>query len=274
MGSEPGFRIQRRKNLAVLTSLQNPLVKQARKLHQSKGRRSEKLLLLEGTHLLEEAYKQSYPIETVFCTPEWQERHRHLWELLNQRASRVESIGLRALEAIATTVSPDGIIATAPRITTSSLPITSLGLALETIQDPGNLGTMVRTATAAGAEGLWSSSDSVDLDHPKVMRASAGAWFRLPMAVSPDLIGQLRRCQKGGMQIVATVPNANLTYWQIDWRSPTIILLGNEGAGLSPEAIELADKKVGIPLSGGIESLNVAICAALILYEAQRQRKN
>ena len=232
------------------------------------------MLLLEGTHLLQEAYKQSYPIETVFSTPEWQERHRHLWDLLSLRASRVELVSARVLEAIATTVRPDGIIATAPRVATSSLPISSLGLALETIQDPGNLGTIMRTATAAGAEGLWLSSDSADLDNPKVMRASAGAWFRLPMAVSPDLIGELRRCQKGGMQIVATIPNASLTYWQIDWRSPSIILLGNEGAGLSPEAIELADKKVGIPLNGGIESLNVAICAALILYEAQRQRKN
>lgn len=232
------------------------------------------MLLLEGTHLLEEACKQSYPLETVFCTPQWQERHRHLWQLLSPRASRVELVSPRVLEAIATTVNPDGIIATAPRIATSSLPITSLGLALETIQDPGNLGTMMRTATAAAAEGLWLSSDSVDLDHPKVMRASAGAWFRLPMAVSPDLIGELHQCQDRGMQVVATIPDASLTYWQIDWRSPTIILLGNEGVGLSPEAIELADKKVRIPLSAGIESLNVAICGALILYEAQRQRKN
>jgi TrmH family RNA methyltransferase len=93
------------------------------------------------------------------------------------------------------------------------------------------------------------------------------------MGVSGDLLGQLDRYQQQGMQVVATVPNAGLNYWQIDLREPTIILLGNEGAGLSKDAIELADKTISIPLSRGVESLNVAIIAALILYEAQRQRQ-
>ena len=151
------------------------------------------------------------------------------------------------------------------------MPSTGLLLALETIQDPGNLGTMIRTAAAAGAAGLWVSSDSVDLDHPKVLRASAGQWFRLPMAVSSDLKALAKDCQKQGMQVVATVPNANLTYWEFDLRQPSLILLGNEGAGLSADLVALADRQVKIPLSPGVESLNVAITAALILYEAQRQ---
>lgn len=256
----------------MLTSLQNPLVKQARKLHQSKGRKSEQLLLLEGTHLLEEACVSSYPLETVFSTAQWQEKHPQLWENLSQRAKRVELVSPKVLEAIATTVNPDGAIATAPRTAKDSLSITSLGLALETIQDPGNLGAIIRTAAATDAEGLLVSSDSADLDHPKVLRASAGTWFKLAMGVRGDLLGQLDRYQQQGLQVVATVPNAGLNYWQIDLREPTIILLGNEGAGLSKEAIERADKTISIPLSRGVESLNVAIIAALILYEAQRQR--
>ena len=258
----------------MLTSLQNPLVKQARKLHQSKGRRSEGLLLLEGTHLLEEACANSYKLETVFCTAQWQEKHRQLWEILSKLSSRLELVSPKVLEAIATTVNPDGAIATGRRTSKDTLPITSLGLALETIQDPGNLGAIIRTAAATGVEGLWASNDSADLDHPKVLRASAGGWFKLGMGVSTDLLGQLRGYQQQGLQVVATVPDAGLNYWQIDLRKPSIILLGNEGAGLSPEAIELADQRISIPLSGGIESLNVAICAALILYEAQRQRQN
>lgn len=258
----------------MLNSIQNPLVKQARKLHQSKGRKQQQLLLLEGTHLLEEACASSYPLETVFCTAHWQEQHPQLWEVLNKQARRLELVSPQVLEAIATTVNPDGVIATAPRTARDSLSIKTLGLALETIQDPGNLGAIMRTAAATEAEGLLVSSDSADLDHPKVLRASAGACFKLPMGVSTDLLGQLYRYQQQGLQVVATVPKAQLNYWQIELREPSIILLGNEGAGLSPEAIELADQRISIPLSRGIESLNVAITAALILYEVQRQRQN
>lgn len=258
----------------MLTSVQNPLVKQLRKLQQVKGRREQQLFLLEGTHLIEEALATQYPLETVCYTPQWSDRYPHLQEKVCHIATRSEQVNERVLQAIATTVNPDGIIATAPRPEPQTLKITQLGLALETVQDPGNLGTMIRTAAAAGTDGLWLSGDSVDLDHPKVLRASAGAWFRLPMTVCSDLMTQLTTAQKQGIQIVATLPNADLSYWELDFQKPTLIVLGNEGAGLSPELATLADRQVQIPLSGGVESLNVAICAALILYEAQRQRPN
>jgi TrmH family RNA methyltransferase len=131
---------------------------------------------------------------------------------------------------------------------------------------------MIRTAAAAGASGLWLTEDSVDLDNPKVLRASAGQWFRLNMAVSEDLKATVQQSQAAGMQVVATLPNADLTYWQVDWCKPSLILLGNEGAGLSADLAASADIQVKIPLSPGVESLNVGITAALMLYEAQRQR--
>jgi TrmH family RNA methyltransferase len=182
-------------------------------------------------------------------------------------------VSSEVLKVIATTVQPDGVVATARRSSSHKVPFTGLGLALETVQDPGNLGTIIRTAAAAGATGLWLTGDSVDIDNPKVLRASAGQWFRLPMAVSPDLKVTVRGCQQAGMQVVATLPSAKLTYWEIDWRRPSLIMLGNEGAGLSSELALLADLQVRIPLSSGVESLNVAIAAALMLYEAQRQRR-
>ncbi|HLO51793.1 MAG TPA: RNA methyltransferase [Kamptonema sp.] len=257
----------------MITSIQNPLVKEIRKLHESKGRREQGLFLLEGTHLLEEAIAQNYHLATVCCTVEWREKYLQLWEKVCLQAQRVELVSDRVLEAIATTVKPDGAIATASRSEIQSVTTASLGLALETIQDPGNLGTIIRTAAAAGADGLWVSKNSVDLDHPKVLRASAGAWFRLPMAVTSDLKAEVSRCQDRGMQILATLPNASLSYWEVDLRVPTLIVLGNEGAGLSEDLTNLASLQVRIPLSQGVESLNVAIAAALILYEAQRQRR-
>ena len=257
----------------MLTSLQNPLVKQLRKLQSSKERREQQMFLLEGTHLLEEACTVDYPLVTVCCTPEWHSLHEQLWQQACQRAERAEVVSPEVLKAIATTVQPDGVVATAKRgYSQSKVPFTGLGLALETVQDPGNLGTIIRTAAAAGASGLWLSADSVELDNPKVLRASAGQWFRLPMAVSPDLKTTVLECQQAGMQVVATLPSVTLTYWEVSWQRPTLILLGNEGAGLSAELAALADLQVKIPLSPGVESLNVAIAAALMLYEAQRQK--
>jgi TrmH family RNA methyltransferase len=256
----------------MLTSLQNSLVKQVRKLHSTKERQKQELFLLEGTHLLAEACAVNYPLEVVCCTPEWQVHHPLLWQQACSRSDRTEIVSKEVLAAIATTVQPDGVVATAKRTQIpTQIPATGLVIALETIQDPGNLGTIIRTAAAAGASGLWMSGDSVDLDHPKVLRASAGQWFRLAMAVSEDLQATVKHCQQQGMQVVATLPSATQTYWEVDWRKPSLILLGNEGAGLSPDLAAMADKHVKIPLSPGVESLNVAIAAALILYEAQRQ---
>lgn len=259
----------------MLTSLQNPLVKQIRKLHQSKERREQQLFLLEGTHLLEEACAVNYPLVTVCYTPEWQARHPQLWEQAQRHSERAELVSFDVLQAMATTVQPDGVVATAKRRPipkTEELLQTSLGLVLETVQDPGNLGTIIRTAAAAGAGGLWLSADSVDLENPKVLRASAGQWFRLPMGVSTDLCADVFQCQQHGMQVVATLPDATLSYWEVDLCRPTLILLGNEAAGLSTQLTQMANVSVKIPLSPGVESLNVAITAALMLYEAQRQR--
>ncbi|GAC1469527.1 MAG: RNA methyltransferase [Chamaesiphon sp.] len=256
----------------ILTSLQNPLVKQIRKLHSSKERHEQKLFLLEGTHLLEEACAVNFPLVTVCCTPEWQKRHWQLWQDASERSQRAELVSREVMKAIATTVQPDGVVATAPRSASGQIQMNSLGLVLETVQDPGNLGTIVRTAVAAGAEGLWLSADSCDLDNPKVLRASAGQWFRLPMAVSPDLKGVVQECQAAGMQVVATTPQAAIAYWDLNWQRPTLVLLGNEGAGLSADLVALCDVQVKIPLNSAVESLNVAIAAALLLYEAKRQR--
>lgn len=258
----------------MLTSLQNPLVKQMRKLHRAKDRREQQLFLLEGTHLIEEACAARYAFVTFCYTPEWQSSHESLWQQASSQAQRVEMVSPEVLKAIATTVEPDGVVATAAKIDSAvqAPAITSLGVVLETLQDPGNLGTIIRTAAAGGAEGLWLSADSVDLDHPKVLRASAGQWFRLPMGVSPDLKTVISQYQQQGMQVVATLPNAHSTYWEIDLKRPTLFLLGNEGAGLSPDLAAMADQQVKIPLYAGVESLNVAIAAALMIYEAQRQR--
>ena len=116
------------------------------------------------------------------------------------------------------------------------------------------------------------SRDSVDLYHPKVVRASAGEWFNLQKTISEDLKDKVLQLQSKGLQVLATVPSSTINYWEIDLRKPTLIIVGNEGYGISTDLINLADYSVKIPLSNGVESLNVAISTAIILHEIQRQR--
>jgi RNA methyltransferase, TrmH family len=256
----------------ILTSTQNPLVKQVRRLHQAKERQQEQAFLIEGTHLLQEAFTIHHPLQLVCATEAWQEQHQDLWQKSIDQAQRIELVSDKVLAAMATTVHPDGVIAVAERTAISQPSLNGrLVLALDRLQDPGNLGTAIRTAAAAGAEGIWTSADSVDLDHPKVLRASAGQWFRLPMAKTDNLLDLAKSYQSHGAQVIATGMTANLDYWQVDFTQPTLILLGNEGQGLSSELMAAADRVVKIPMQPTVESLNVSITAALILYEARRQ---
>ena len=258
---------------SVLTSKQNPTVKQVRKLHRAKERRQQNLLLLEGNNTITAAINSNYPLLTVFCTPNWQENHQQLVRKIIEKGQNLQLVSQEVLVTMATTVNPDGVIAIAERQSarTPVVSRTKLGLVVERLQDPGNLGTIVRTAVATNVDGLWLSQDSVDFDHPKLLRASVGEWFRLPMIATADLTSVVRQHQQHQIQVVATVPNAQKTYWDLDLTRPSLLLLGNESGGLSSQLQTLADEKISIPLYNGVESLNVAIATALILYEAQRQ---
>lgn len=261
----------------MLTSLQNPTVKQLRKLQQPKERRKQALLLLEGTHLLEAACEVQYPLQVLCYTEDWAQRNEGLLESVIARCAQAELVSPEVLKSIASTVTPDGVLATAPRRNVwqaeSGAPSKDiqLGVMLETLQDPGNLGTIIRTAAAVGADGLWLSSDSVDLGHPKVLRASVGHWFRVPMATT-EMVTQAKQLKESGVQVVATTAAATLDYWSLDLTQPTVFVMGNEGAGLSDELMACASTSVKIPVMPAVESLNVAISTALLLYEAQRQR--
>ncbi|MEB3233404.1 MAG: RNA methyltransferase [Leptolyngbyaceae bacterium] len=266
----------------MLTSIRNPVVKQFRLLKQAKERQRQGKILLEGTHLLEEACEANIPFETLCYTAGWRDHHLPLLGKAIAQSQRSELVSDAVVAAIATTVNPDGVVAIAPYQLGAAVPwdtpptLPFLGVVVDALQDPGNLGTIIRTATAVDVDILWLSQGSVDPTHPKVLRASAGQWFRLAMEISPDLpktIEQLRtRFQPSPLQVIATSPNTNLSYWDIDYRLPSLILVGNEGAGVSEPVLASADKVVQIPLSPHVESLNAAIATALVLYEAKRQR--
>jgi TrmH family RNA methyltransferase len=259
----------------MISSLQNPLIKLIRKLHRVKGRTEQNQVLIEGTHLIETVCRLHCSLINLCYTEQWEKTYPQLCAEAITQAQRSEVVSPEVLSLLATTINPDGVIATLAReqIHPPSPQQLSLGLILERLQDPGNLGTIIRTAVATGVEQLWLSQDSVEIDHPKVIRASAGEWFRLPMGVATDLSSLVKKYQSQGLQIVATAPQAQRDYWDLDFTAPTLLVLGNEGAGLSSSLLALADQQAKIPLLNQVESLNVAIAASIILYEIQRQNR-
>ncbi|WP_371734012.1 TrmH family RNA methyltransferase [Synechococcus sp. CCY 9618] len=248
-----------------------------RRLHRSAGRIEQGLLLLEGTHLLQEVLRQGLVPDLVLATPSWLGTHGLLLARL-PAAVPLKTCTDVVLDAAATTRHPDGVLLT---LATGALPAPGTTtpdfvLALDRLQDPGNLGTLLRTALAAGVERVWLG-EGADPLQPKVLRASSGAALALPLErlTAAELRTRLAAGRAVGLQLVAAVvPEADgdaLPYWDLDWRRPTALLLGNEGAGLDPELARLAERRVTIPHSPAVESLNVAAAAALLLLERSRQ---
>jgi TrmH family RNA methyltransferase len=249
-----------------------------RELHEAKGRRQQGLLFLEGTHLLQEVLSQGLVPQLVLATPAWLERHPQLTRSL-PAATVVRRATESVLEAAATTRHPDGVVLTLPLPPAGpSGRSGSFVLALDRLQDPGNLGTLLRTALAGGVDQVWLG-EGADPWQPKVLRASSGAALALPLErLSPGgLADRLDGARLQGMAVVAAVlPSpawpAPAPYWQRDWTKPTVLLLGNEGAGVDSALLDRVDGVVTIPHNPQVESLNVAVAAAPLLLERWRQR--
>ncbi|MBE9194802.1 RNA methyltransferase [Synechocystis sp. LEGE 06083] len=261
-------------DIASITSTQNPLVKQLRQLHQTKGRKQQGQLLLEGTHLLEVALAEEKQFNHGCFTAVWQSKNPTLADRLVAQSAYSYLVSGEVLAKMASTVNPDGVVATlAMDQFWRSPPIRpQLGLVLERLQDPGNLGTILRTAAATGVEGIWLTDDCVDPTSPKVLRSSAGSSLLLPQQQQESLLPVLEKFQAQGLQLIATVPQGQQTLWEIDFQRPTIVIFGSEGQGLSAPVLELTTQQVAIPQAPAVESLNVAIAVGVMLYEARRQQ--
>ena len=267
----------------LISSRRNPLVKRLRSLSSRAGREEEGLLLLEGTHLLQELVRLKLQPAELIATERWYQRHAELLVGVNQAIPR-RLVTDEVLTASLSTVTPDGVASLCPY---SALPLAPKDahflLVLDRIQDPGNLGTLLRTALAADVQNVWLGS-GVDPLGSKSLRASAGALLQLPhQRFGPDedtaisqLKDELKRLAAGGMQVVATlvpgsqVPIRPVPYWELNWRLPTALVLGTEGAGLHPELLACCTHAVTLPHSSRVESLNVAAAAVPLLLERRR----
>lgn len=256
----------------VITSRQHPIVKEFRELAKGAG----SLLLLDGWHLLAEAASAEVVVEKIaLCGPPSRDEQR-IVDRLQQRGAQLIEVSGSVLNALSPVNSPTGVVASArtPSVTAASVlaPSPALVLAAAGLQDPGNAGAIIRSAAAAGASGVVLDELSADPWGWKALRASMGSVFHIPVVRSRALSSLVEDWRRHGLQIVAAVPRGGVPIYDVDLSQPSAILLGGEGAGLSDAYLQAAGQRVSIPMHGRIESLNAAVAAALLLYEAQRQR--
>jgi len=253
----------------VTTSLANERVKYARSLHRERARTREKRLIVEGTRSVQEALQAGVRPVLAFYTARLTETAQGVALLarLHEAAECLMEVTPQVMASMSDTVTPQGVLAVVP-IPELPWPEHGLVVVIDSLRDPGNAGTILRTAWAAGAAGLATTKGTVDLYAPKVVRAAMGAHFYLPLRTGLDA-QQLATLLCGRRAILADP--AGTPYWQVDWRGDVALIIGGEarGAELSEG---LAQARAAIPMAQGAESLNAAIAAAVLLFEAVRQQ--
>lgn len=257
----------------MITSRQHPIVKEFREL----ARGDRELMLLDGWHLLTEAASAQVAVEKIaICGPPSSAEQRVV-DRLRRNGAQIVDVSGAVLNALSPVNAPTGVVASArrPLVAQTAIvtPPPALVLAAAGLQDPGNAGAIIRSAAAAGATGVVLDEGSADPWGWKALRASMGSAFHLPVLRTRALSSLITEWRAAGIRIVASVPRDGTSMHDLDLTPPTALLLGGEGAGLPDDLIAGADARVTIPMRGGIESLNAAVAAALLLYEAQRQRQ-
>lgn len=282
-----------RPDVEPITSLENPQVKLARSLHDAAGRRRHGAFLVEGLRLIEAAVEASRPT-LVLYSPEFGRadgRERALVRRLLAAGVPLRLVSARVLQHVTDTVNPQGIAAVMPLPSFASSggiegiaveahgggwPVSDesapLALILDEVNDPGNAGTLLRSAAAVGVRCLLASRGTVDLFAPKVVRAGAGAHFALTISAGlswEDVGAEVKRLAIDHV-LLADV-EGECPYWEADWTVPTALVVSNEARGATAAARTLASGTVSIPMQH-MESLNVGVAGSVILFEALRQR--
>lgn len=259
----------------MIESRSNTQIKRIMKLKkQAKFRRQEQVFLAEGFKMTEEALRNGR-VQTIYVSEdageEWEEKLPHI-----SNDIPVVQVSSSIFRELSDTATPQGVMAVVEmpsydRETIVEKEDAAL-ICLEDIRDPGNLGTIFRTAEGAGMSAVVLSGGCVDLFNPKVVRATMGALFRQPFYQVEDMTEEVRRLRDSGFSVYAGAPDAGQEYTACFYEGKTGILIGNEANGLCRETMALANERIRIPMEGELESLNAAVSAALLMYEVHRNR--
>lgn len=261
----------------IITSKENSIIKHLRGLSEPKNRKKERSFLIEGIKIVEEALRDNLGVKSIVAAPDLVQHHgKQILELASKRAIDVVWVSRHLLDAISESKTPQPVLAVVEMKKYDAASLLAhpsrLIVMADQLQDPGNLGTIIRTTEAAGASGVAVTSRTVDAYNQKAIRASMGSILRVPVtSVSGEF---LKDCKARGFQTIATVLNGEKAHYDIDLTKPSVIVVGQEGAGLSKELMTDIDLRVRIPLAETIDSLNVAVATAVVLYEAVRQRRS
>lgn len=261
----------------MITSSANARVKQIVQWQsKAKERRKDKVFLAEGIKMYEEAPEAF--IREVYLSQDMEEKACKmplLWEKLKRMG--YETVSDDVFSKMSDTQTPQGILTVLnqPQYQLEELlkQPHPLFVVLENLQDPGNLGTIIRTGEGAGITGVIMSSRTVDIYNPKTIRATMGSIYRVPFLYVEDLGEALEQLHARGVHTYAAHLQGETFYDTFSFREPTAFLIGNEGNGLTKETADLAESYLKIPMEGQVESLNAAVATALLMYEAHRQRK-
>ncbi len=255
----------------MITSSHNPKLQHVRGLlSQRKDRKSAQEFVIEGVRLAEEALTSGWLPKLVLHTAELSPRGQELLGKFHEAGCEVEGITPALLNSLSGTESPQGILAVLPMC---ELPIPAeptFLLIADAIRDPGNLGTLLRSAAAAGVQGVILAPGTTDAFAPKVVRSAMGAHFRLPIR-GLDWIAISALC-KPRLQVLLAEAGGGTPAWQVDLRQPLALIVGGEAEGASGAALDLADACITIPMPGRSESLNAAMAGSILLFEIVRQR--
>ena len=259
------------------TEMTNERIKKVKKLREPKERAEKRLFLIEGVRLLEEAVKEEADIEEVLFTEKLGDsvRGSHILASLRKMDIQTSQIPEKVMDALSETETPQGITAVVKQLNWGFKDMTEERKTVVIacgLQDPGNLGTIIRTADAGGCGGVITTNNAVDAYNHKVIRATMGSIFRMPVVKVADRKDIISELKKAGYQIIATTAHSRSSYLDIDYTKPSALLIGQEGSGISEEWLESADFKAFIPMKEGVESLNAAVSASIMIYEAFRQR--
>ena len=253
--------------------------KYLKRLKKRRFRDKEKVFLVEGVRAVEEALASGWRVERVICCPPLLKGERA--RALVERAARegiLTQAGEKEFMEVAGTVTPQGVLALVRQkdftlADIGSAPHPALLVVVDGVQDPGNLGTIIRTADAAGAGGVLILKGAADAFNPKTTRATMGSIFHIPVVqgLAPGEVVEFLAGLR--VKIVAGVPEGGVGLWECDFRGPCAVAVGSEASGLSADIMSGAAVTVTVPMPGRAESLNAAVSAAIILYEAVRQRR-
>ncbi len=266
----------------MITSNNNAKVKQVVQWQtKAKERRKDHVFLAEGVRMCEEAPVKN--VREVYLTEELEQKIRQnaqngdtaFWDKLQQTG--YETVSTEVFAKMADTQTPQGILTVLEQpvydLTQLLEQPDPLFLMLENLQDPGNLGTIFRTAEAAGVTGIIMSRDCVDIYNPKTIRSTMGALYRMPFVYVEDLRETSHTLKEKNIKSYAAHLDGKNTYDKEDYRQGTAFLIGNEGNGLREEIAQCADTWIRIPMCGQVESLNAAVAATVLMFEVSRQRR-